>query len=526
MNAPQGSGPGERRGPPTRAWLRQRYGERARWLVLFTLMIGTMSSIVSSTIVNVAVPDLSRHFALGQERAQWVAASFMIAMTLSMLLTPWLLNRYGLRRTFLGAAVLLGTGGLIGGFSPTYGVMIAMRVAEGIAAGIMQPLPNILILRVFEEREQGRAMGLFGFGVVLAPALGPSLGGFLVEAFGWRSIFFVVVPLTMLSWLMARRFMAVDSAMMGERKPLDWQGLTLAGVATVLLLNGLVQMRNDVAGGLMLALGGVVLLLGFVLWQLRATDPLMNMRLYSYRQFAAGAVVAFIYGAGLFGSTYLLPVYMQMALQYSPSRAGMVLFPAGVALAVTIAMAGRLTNRIAPYRMVSTGLALLAASFLLMAFGSMATPYLVLVAIAVLGRIGLGCILPSLSLGAMRGVDFSLIAQGSSVINFVRQLGGAIGVSLAGVGLQWRMEAHGVTPAATVGELASEAAARIRAFDETFLAVGLVTATAIFAAWRIRPRSAPGIASGQADDADAAQTPVEPARAAGPEQDRGGGAGR
>ncbi len=477
------------RGAPTRAALRARYGERARWRVLFTLMLGTVSSIVSSTIVNVAIPDLSRHFALGQERAQWVAASFMIAMTLSLLLTPWLLNRFGLRRTFIGCLALLGCGGLVGGLSPTYGVMIAMRVAEGIAAGILQPLPNILILRVFEEREQGKAVSLFGFGVVLAPALGPSLGGFLVEAFGWRSIFFVVVPLTLAAWWMARRYMAVDSAMMGERKPLDWRGLGLAGIATVSLLNGVVAMRGDLADGLALAGLGLAMLLAFVWWQLRAPHPLMNMRLYSYRQFSAGAMVAFIYGAGLFGSTYLLPVYMQMALGYTPSRAGLVLLPAGLVLAVTIAVAGRLTRRIPPHRQVSFGLALLAVSFLLMATGSQSTPYLLLVLLAVVGRVGLGCILPSLTLGAMRGVDYSLIPQGSSCINFLRQLGGAIGVSLAGVGLQWRLATHG----AALGEAGAAAAgaARIRAFDETFLAVGVVIAIAILAAWRIRPRREP-----------------------------------
>lgn len=473
-------------GGPTRAVLRARYGERLRWLILVTLMLGTMSSIVSSTIVNVAVPDLSRHFHLGQERAQWVAASFMIAMTLSMLLTPWLLNRFGLRRTFVGSLLLLGAGGLIGGFSPTFGVMLAMRVAEGIAAGIMQPLPNIFILRVFEEREQGKALSLFGFGVVLAPAIGPSVGGFLVETFGWRSIFFVVVPLTLIGLWMARRYMAVDSAMIGERRALDWRGLALAGVATVTLLNGLVEMRENVPAGLALAGLGVLLLAGFVVWQLRAPEPLMDMRLYSYRQFAAGAVVAFIYGAGLFGSTYLLPVYMQMALAYTPSQAGIVLMPAGIVLAVTIAVAGRMTNVILPHRQVSFGLALLAASFLLMATGSMTTPYLLVVLYAVIGRIGLGSILPSLTLGSMRGVDFSLIAQGSSCINFLRQLGGAIGVSLAGVGLQWRLAEHG----AVLGP-EGDPVARIAAFDETFLAVGVVIATAILAAWRIRPKPVP-----------------------------------
>lgn len=483
---PRGSG-------PTRAALRARYGDRLRWLILVTLMLGAMSSIMSSTIVNVAIPDLSRHFVLGQERAQWVAASFMIAMTMSMLLTPWLLNRYGLRRTFIGTLLLLGCGGLIGGFSPTFGVMLAMRVAEGIAAGIMQPLPNIFILRAFDEREQGRAMSLFGFGVVLAPAIGPSLGGFLVELFGWRSIFFVVVPLTLAGWWMARRYMAVDSAMIGERKPLDWRGLALVGVAIVSLLNGLVAMRNSAGEGVGLAIFGVAMLAVFVAWQLRAPDPLMNMRLYSYRQFSAGAIVGFIYGAGLFGSTYLLPVYMQTALAYTPSAAGLVLMPAGIALAVTIAVAGRLTSRILPYKQVSFGLALLAGSFLLMATGSMATPYLLIVLYAVIGRIGLGCILPSLTLGSMRGVDFSLIAQGSSCINFLRQLGGAIGVSLAGVGLEWRLAEHGVMLGAS-GQVAEQAvqAARIRAFDETFLAVGVVIATAMLAAWRIRPRPVPG----------------------------------
>jgi predicted MFS family arabinose efflux permease len=330
-----------------------------------------------------------------------VAASFMIAMTLSMLLTPWLLNRYGLRSLHRRARAAW-CGRPDRRFAPTFGVMLAMRVAEGIAAGIMQPLPNIFILRVFDEREQGKALSLFGFGVVLAPAIGPSVGGFLVETFGWRSIFFVVVPLTLIALAMARRFMAVDSAMMGERKPLDWRGLMLVGVATVSLLNGLVEMRGDVHSGLAGRPGrgdaG-----GFVFWQLRAPYPLMNMRLYSYRQFSAGAVVAFIYGAGLFGSTYLLPVYMQMALSYTPSAAGIVLMPAGVALAVTIAVAGRLTSRVPPHRQVSFGLALLAGSFLLMATGSTATPYLLLVLYAVIGRIGLGCVLPSLTMGSMRG---------------------------------------------------------------------------------------------------------------------------
>jgi EmrB/QacA subfamily drug resistance transporter len=468
---------------PTMEQLSERYGSRYKWIVLLTVMIGTMASILSSTIVNVAVPDLSHHFALGQERAQWVSAGFMLAMTLSMLTTPWLLLRYGLRRTYAGAIWLLLIGGVVGGFSVNYPMLLTMRVAEGLAAGVLQPIPAIVILRAFAVKEQGKAMGIFGFGVVLAPAIGPSVGGFLVELFGWRSIFFVVVPFCVAVLFMVRRFLSVNSPMMGDAKALDWKGLLLAGVCTISILNGLVHLQDEPMLAAALLVLGVASFAAFVVHQLRAEEPLMNMKLFRYRQFSMGALVAFIYGAGLFGSTYLLPVYMQMALGYTPSEAGLILLPAGIILGVVIMLAGKLADRVAPNLLVSAGLLLLAISFGLMAIGSGATGYFTLMAWAIIGRVGLGFVLPALSLGSMRGVESTLIAQGASTINFLRQLGGAIGVSLVGIMLQWRLAAHhaGLTGQST------DAAKRIEAFNETFLLVAVLCASAVLAAWRMRP---------------------------------------
>jgi EmrB/QacA subfamily drug resistance transporter len=465
---------------PTFEQLNQRYGSRYKWLVLLTVMIGSMASIMSSTIVNVAVPDLSGHFVLGQERAQWVSASFMLAMTLSMLTTPWLLLRYGLRRTYTGATLLLLFGGVVGGFSLNYPMLLSMRVAEGLAAGIMQPIPSIVVLRAFPKQEQGQAMGIFGFGVVLAPAIGPGVGGFLVEQFGWRSIFFAVVPFCLVVLFMIRRLLAVNSPMMGESSALDWKGLLLACIATAGLLNGLVHLHDGFMQSVPLIAIGLAGLGGFVAYQLRTENGLINMRLFGYRQFSMGALVAFIYGAGLFGSTYLFPVYMQMALHYSPSQAGMVLLPAGVILAITIIVAGKLADVMPSNVLVSIGLCLLALSFGLMAIGSAATGYVTLMAWAIIGRIGLGFVLPSLSLGAMRGVDFSLIAQGASTINFVRQLGGTIGVSLVGIVLEWRLAVYQASMGASQD-------ARLRAFNETFLLVAFFCALAVLAAVRMRP---------------------------------------
>ena len=194
-----------------------------------------------------------------------------------------------------------------------------------------------------------------------------------------------------------------------------------------------------------------------------------------------GSVVAFIYGTALFGSTYLLPVYMQLGLQLSPSHVGTILLPAGFVLALTIAGVGRLADRQPTYLLVSIGLALLAASFALMVTVGLGTALWVLVAFAILGRIGLGFILPSLNLGAMRGLAPALIPQGSSAINFVRMLGGAAGVSQCGIVLEWRLAAHGdsLTNAAT-------SPARLAAFNESFLMLAALCALALVAAWQLR----------------------------------------
>lgn len=462
--------------------LQQRYGERYKWLVLLTVMIGNVAAILSSTIVNVAVPDLSQHFTLGQERAQWVSAGFMLAMTLSMLTTPWLLLRFGLRRTYTGAILLLLAGGVLGGFSINYPMLLSMRVAEGLAAGIMQPIPGIVILRAFAPTEQGRAMGIFGFGVVLAPAVGPSVGGFLVELFGWRSIFFIVVPFCLAVLIMIRRFLTRQSPLMGEARALDWKGLLLAGAGTTALLNGLAGLHHDLLQATVLLTFGLASLIGFVVYQLRTrAEPLMNMQLFGYRQFAMGALVAFIYGMGLFGSTYLLPVYLQMGLHYAPSRAGLVLLPAGIVLALVIPLAGKLADRIVPNRLVALGLALLTLSFGLMTVD--AGGYFALMAWAVIGRIGLGFVLPSLTLGAMRGVERDLIAQASSTISFLRQLGGALGVGMVGIVLEWRLAVHHASLSANSGSLGGQ----VLAFHETFLLVAALCAIAVVAALRMRP---------------------------------------
>lgn len=462
--------------------LRRHYGERYRWLLLGTVMVGTMASIMASTIVNVAIPDMSRYFTLGQSQAQWVSAGFMVAVTVSMLLTPWLLQRFGLRRTYQGALVLLSLGAMAGGLATQFWLVLAMRVAEGLAAGVLQPIPAVVILRAFEERERGRALGVFGFGTVLAPAIGPSVGGVLVESFGWRSIFFVMLPFGIAGIALARRYLPL-AVQAGARPPIDWKGLATISLATIALLNGLVELQasryGTAAALIVAALAGIA---GFVWLQRREFAPLMNLRLFESTPFAVGSLVALIYGMGLFGSTYLVPVFLQDGLDYGPAQAGLVLLPAGLALAVAMPITGRLADRYPANLLVCIGLAVLSASFALMATVGPESAYAVLLAWVLLGRIGLSLVLPALNLGAMKHLPHELYAQGSSTINYMRQLGGAVGVSLAGIALEWRLAAH---------EVALDAAGRspmkIRAFDETFMGVAVVCLLAAALSIRMRP---------------------------------------
>jgi len=478
--------------------LQALYGPRYRWMLLLTVMIGTMASVMSSTIINVAVPDMSRFFGLGQDRLQWVSSGFMVATTASMLTTPWWLARFGYRATYTWAVGLLLAGGVVGGLTSNFDVVLLARVAEGLASGVVQPIPAIIIIRAFGPGEQGRAGGIFGMGVVLAPAIGPSIGGLLVDWFGWRATFFMVVPFCVVALYMAARFVPTLGAhdtktgdAPAENATLDWRGLLLVVFATVTLLNGLGHMKSGETVATLAMLGAaMVALVLFVRLQKRLSHvhrgpqqrmPLMNMALFNHRQFSMGSVVSFIYGAALFGSTYLLPVYLQMGLGLSASYVGTMLLPAGLALAATIPLVGRMADKYPAHWLVSTGLLLLAAGFALMVTVDLQTAVWVIVLWVVVGRVGLGFILPSLNRGSMVGLSKNLIAQGSSSISFARMVGGAVGVRLCAIVLDWRLAAHGESlthPSTNPG--------RLMAFNEAFLILAATCAVAIVAAWNLR----------------------------------------
>ncbi len=465
--------------------LRARHGSRYKWLLLATVMSGSMASFVASTIVTVAVPDISLYFGIGQDRAQWVAAAFMVASLPAHLLTPWLLARFGLRHTFSTAILVLMAAGIGAVFSGSFALLIAMRVVEGAAAGILQPLPNIVIARVFGPQEQGRAMGMYGFGAVLAPTSAPTIGGYMVEAFGWRSIFLASTPFVLAAWFLARRFLPASSGFMQD-KPLDWLGLTWVALAIVCLLNGLASFAHggDALYGWLLVAAALAGMAGFARYQLQRSAPLLQMRLFAHPQFLFGAMVSFMFGFSIFGVTYLLPIFLQLSLHYTPTSAGLVILPSGLALAICMPIGGRMADAWPSRQLVMGGSLLFAASTLLTAALDQDSSYWTIVAWAIIGRVGFATLHPALLLGSTRGLPQADTAQALTPSIFLRHLGGAVGVSTAGIFLDWRLQAHGVARTIVGGNPAGILAA----FGEGFLLLTLVTLTSVLVTWFMKPR--------------------------------------
>lgn len=230
--------------PDDIAGLFARYGPAYRWLVTVTVMLGTFSTVLTATSVNVALPDIMGAFGMGLDKVQLLSTGFLAAMTGTMLLNAWMVESFGQRDTYIGAVALFIAGSVMGGLAPTEPILVLGRVLQGAAAGLLQPLAMQVIFQVFPADRRGQAMGVYGVGVVLAPALGPTLGGMVVDVASWRYVFFMAVPVCALGVFMALLFMPgrVGS---GPARRFDWLGFALLSLFLLLLLDGLSHGQRD-----------------------------------------------------------------------------------------------------------------------------------------------------------------------------------------------------------------------------------------------------------------------------------------
>jgi len=334
------------------------------------------------------------------------------------------------------------------------------------------------VMRLFPAGAQGRAHGLMGFGIVLAPAVAPALAGVLLDRFGWPSIFLMSLPFGVVAGLLGLYLLPRHEP--APRQPFDWLGVGILCAASLLAIDFIASLRGhglvSLRTLLLLALA-VLCALAFVRHARRAAAPIVALDLFAERSFAMAALVTVVYGFGLYASTYLIPVFLQSALGYDATHAGLALLPSGILLAIVIPLAGVLTDRYPPRWITVWGLALFGLSFVLFAWRGGAISYAEVIAYSLVGRFGLGLTIPALMVATMSHVTPARQGQASMVSNYTRQLGGVLGVAVVAVFVEWRTTAHG---AVTDGVFL--------AYAQAFLLLALSFGLAVMVAVRMRPR--------------------------------------
>ncbi len=429
----------------------ERYGPAYRWLVTLTGMMGAMVMILASTMANVAVPSIMGTFGVGQDQAQWMASAFLATMTASQLLGAWVIAAMGPRGGYLAAVVIFVVGSLICAGAPTIDILIFGRVVQGFAAGVVQPVAMVVIFRVYPADQRGLAMSLYAMGIMIAPIMGPVVGGITIDWLSWRHVFFIPLPVAFVATLMSALFMPTRDLKV-KRPPLDWQGYILVGLAIVCLMTAIANGQRDgwvsdkIVGLLVIGAG---LATAFVISQYRSSAPILNFAVFKHPQFVIAATLGFVFGAGNFGSTYIIPVFVQTVQDFTPTAAGMVTVPAGIVVMCLYPVMGRLVDNFPIRYLAMTGLSIFAFGMILFKTTDVNTTFWTLAFFGIIGRLGFSIMIPAINVSALNALPPEQLDQGAGTINFVRLLGGAFGVNSLVVFMEQRTEFHSIALTAT-----------------------------------------------------------------------------
>ncbi len=403
-----------------------------KWVALAVVLSGTIMTILDSTIVNIAIPTLQRDLHAGSYTdIAWVVTGYLLAQGAVIPLAGWATDRWGTKRLYLITLVSFTVASMLCGISQNLGELIVFRVVQGIGGGMLMPIGMTIILQAVGPQNIGRVMGVFGVPMLIAPAIGPVLGGWFVQDFSWRLIFYVNLPIGIAGFIAAGRFLRESRRTAKLR--LDVIGL-LTGVPAVLALMYAVDRSTELGWGsalvVSLLIASVVLMSGFIVRQLRAAEPLLQLSLFRDRTFSWSMALSFIIVTTMFGTMLLLPLYLQEVHNYSPVETGLLLLPQAAMAAVSMPLGGYLTDRIGPKWVVATGLLLLSAGSIVLAqvhYDS--SNWLVVIALLLRGFAMGFAMMPAMS-AAMARVPRRYTSRASSITNTFQRVSSSVGIAI------------------------------------------------------------------------------------------------
>lgn len=449
-----------------------RSGFDPRWLPLTVTTIGSFMSLLDSTIVNIALPTILRDFGARLEDGQLVLTVYLVALAVVIPVSGYLGERFGMKRLYIVTLVCFTAGSTLCGFAWNLPSLIVFRVLQGLGGGMLQPLGMAIVFTMITPLERPRFMGLLGLPLLLAPILGPTVGGYLVEYSTWRAIFLINLPIGIvniaLAWILLR-----ETPIRHEAK-MDFRGFALAALTFPSLL--LALSRGEEAGWtsghvLTLFAVGLVALAGFIFVELRQRDPMMQLRLFSHPMFRLAVGLQFVMQFSLFGLQFLLPVFLQTVRGLDAAHAGLVMFPMGLVSFVTMTTSGRLYNRVGPKPLVSIGLVVLAATTGLLSLIDEHTSVAWITLLASGRGLALGLCAMNVQTVAYNTVEQSQLPRATALTNVAFRVFGSIATALLTTTLVVSLAWHGAPEGSSITAGTAPVPFMVEAFRDAFLAM-------------------------------------------------------
>src|SRR2546425_8993159 len=330
------------------------------WLIAVSVMFATFMEVLDTTVVNVSLPHIAGNLSASIEEATWVLTSYLVANAIILPMTGWLASMFGRKRLLMLSVIGFTAASFLCGLAPTLGTLILFRILQGATGGALQPLSQAGLLEAVAPQDRGKAMGLWALGIVVAPILGPVLGGWLTDNYSWRWVFYINIPVGVASILMTRAFIFDPPYLRQEKRKIDYWGLGMLAVGIGALQYVLDKGQEDdwFSSRTIVALTvvAVVTLVVLIIHELHVDDPVVDLRVFKARSFATGVFLMTVVGFVMYGSMVLLPVMLQTLLGYPSVQAGIAMAPRGAGAFFMMQITGQLTGRVDPRKLLTTGL--------------------------------------------------------------------------------------------------------------------------------------------------------------------------
>ena len=430
---------------PAEAW-RPRVNP---WIITTTVMLSTGMEVLDGTIANVALPHIASNLSAGVDEATWVLTSYLVSNAIVLPMSGWLSSIFGRKRFYMACVVIFTVSSLACGFAPSLAWLVVLRIIQGAGGGGLQPVSQAILVESFPRSKQGMAMAAYGIGVVAAPVIGPTLGGWITDNYTWRWIFFINIPVGIISLLLTSALVE-DPPYLVRRSlrtlRIDYVGLGLLTVGLGFLQYMLDKgQRDDWFGSTMIvaaaAIAGVCLL-GVFFWELVVRDPIVDLRLLKDSNFLLANVLMFTLGFVLYSSTALIPIFLQTLMGYTATWSGLALSPGGLVTWLMLPVAGLLLPRVGPRWLIAVGLLTGALALFYMSGFDLQINFRTAAEARMYQAFGLAFLFVPINAAAFAHISREKMSNATGIINLARNIGGSAGIAFVTTLLARRQQFH------------------------------------------------------------------------------------